>query len=105
MSVREWRAAVPGDFSRQALPMLCVDAALEADYELRGDDCAELKTFIWYRSRRGEKAARRIARELATSGVSLVYPSDRDLAIQAGARHQVVVINPSTHQTNDHGSR
>lgn len=90
MSITTWPAAVPGDFSRQPLPMLCVDAALDADYRARGDDCSELKTFIWYRTRRGAKAARRVARELATSGVAIVYPCDRDLAIQAGERHQVI---------------
>lgn len=93
MNILEWRTPIPGDFNRQPLPMLCVDAALDADYQARGDDCTELKTFIWYRTRRAGKAARRIARELATSGVAIVYPCDRDLAIQPGDRHQVIVLS------------
>lgn len=92
MNILEWRASVPGDFNRQPVPMLCVDAATETDYALRGDDCADLKTFIWYRTKRAGKAARRIAHELATSGFSVVYPCDRDIYIDVGERHQVISL-------------
>ena len=77
--------------------MLCIDAAREAEYTFAQDDLddadlSSFKTFIWYRSARGEAVARRVAQELAGLGFAFVYPADRDLVIHVGKRHRVIEL-------------
>jgi|GEM_PF-3273089 len=96
----EWLAYGPAQFSDQPYPMLCLDTATDHEYTLAHDaamaglvdaDLPKLKTFIWYRPS-GERAAKRIARELTLLGVAFLYPGDDGLAIQVGSRHQLIAL-------------
>lgn len=95
-----WLAAIPGEINRTPVPMLSVHAATEREF--RDDpDFDRFQTCIWFQSEREHKTALRIARELAETGVGIVYPSDRNLVIHYGERHQIVVIGGAPERAED----
>lgn len=89
--VAQWRCPIPGEFNPQPLPMIAVHAATEREFST-DPDFDRFQTCIWFRSARGRISARRLARDLAETGVAVVYPSDRDIAILSGERHQIIEI-------------
>ena len=98
--IAQWRCPIPGELNRSPIPMISVHAATE--HEFRTDpNYDRFQTCIWILSKRGRPAAQRIARELAETGVAIVYPSDWDLTIHYGARHQIVVIGQAAAAPND----
>lgn len=82
--IRRWASRLPGDHDGPALPHIAV---IDDD-----DDEGETATHIHWWSSRGERAAERIARDLAACGVALVYPGDADLRVFVGEMHRVIEI-------------
>jgi len=94
------RASIPGEFSNVPVPMLQVEDLTIKDYEndLNFD---RFVTTIWYRSRRGETVARRMASDLAETGVAILWPFDRDVLIHAGEKHHIIKIGAAAAKNSD----
>lgn len=100
--VTGWQARLPG--TDRILPMLCIDAAEVAEYARRGDDCAELKTFIFHESH-AELAAFRLARALARHGMAPLRPEPGIVAIILGQRHRLLYCTSSLRQATTRAER
>lgn len=95
-----WRARIPGDFNTEPVPMLQVTDATVFDYE-HDLDHDRYDTTIWYTSERGKWTAKRMALELAETGVAVLYPFEGDIAYMVGARHQIIHISAQREQASD----
>ena len=51
-----------------------------------------MQSAIYHWTPQGKQVAERIARELKTSGVALIYPFDRGFRVYVGVKHCVVDV-------------
>jgi hypothetical protein len=90
--ILRYRAARPCDIGGPALPHIQIHD--------EDDPAGETATDIYYYSKRGQRAAERIAREIAATGVALAYPWD-SVEVFAGPMHRVVAVGARVAEESD----
>lgn len=91
-TITRHRARLPGDVNGPLVPAIFVQPAMDGDYAKAGiddPDCSLLKSAIYHFTPAGKRIAERIARELQTSGVAVIYPFDQGIQVYVGVKHCV----------------